>query len=413
MLTTPTNTTITPAIISNAASNLVVVRRSGAMAAFAAIAFVATIPCAFADSDHEKALIDRIDYLEKRLQRVERALADKDKARPKSVHKHEQIRRKANELVVADEQTTPQPAPQSQPQTAANTAASAQSLNPNQNDDAPQELNVLRENTVTLKPAGVEVSSELDYITRESQLQHDRGVIDNTTIRYGLLNWLELAATIPLGYTTRTSNISPSSAVAFEASGIGDISFQGNIRLVSQSATYPGVVLSLGAIAPTGTNPYNFTDYKAALASNEAAANPRNPLVDYFSQGSWGFHSNLQIYKIVDPIILFAGGGIDRVFPYSQGSYSVDAFTRFNYNFGFSFALSEKTTLGFSINGSYSPDLHVNGQDIFETSIEPTLARLSVIQRIMKNVWFEPSMAFGLNQDSPDFVVGAGMRARF
>ena len=86
---------------------------------------------------------------------------------------------------------------------------------------------------------------------------------------------------------------------------------------------------------------------------------------------------------------------------------------RYNYNAGFSLALSDKTTLGFSINGTYQNNLLVNGRTVPQSSLEPTLARLSVIQRIDKYLFLEPSVAFGLNSYSPNTQFDLGVRARF
>ena len=272
---------------------------------------------------------------------------------------------------------------------------------------------MLRENAVTLKPTDVEVSNETDYIQRQSSLQRDRAILSTTSIRYGVLDWLELSATIPFGYSTRVSDTSPASAATQHVTGFGDLVIQANARVVDQTASWPGVVVSLGVIAPTGANPYDFSHYSLSPVPGISAPNPRNPLADYYSLGSWGLHTNLQFYKSVDPVILFIGFGLDRIFPLTISGYTIDGYTRPTYNFGLSFALSEKTTLGFSVNGAYTPDIKVNGRNVFQSAAEPTLARLTIIQRIVKNVYLEPSISFGLNQDSPDFILGVGVRARF
>jgi hypothetical protein len=410
-----------------------------ATAAAAAVAFVVWSHQALADTEREKALADRIKYLEERLERVERLLNAEhpdDNAPARRAAQSTPAKPKATPIAAAAKQgrhaepaTSVATAPPAPTQTAANeaTAASPAAASPaaasapaaarspdpadEERDAAPQELNVLRENAVTLKPAGIEVSSEISYTERQGSLQRDRAVIDNTTVRYGLLNWLELSASLPIGFTTRTSDTSPFSSVTYHASGVGDFSFQANARVLDQTDMLPGTVISLGFIAPTGPSPFDFSHY--SLAAGGAVQNPRNPLIDYFSQGSWGFHSNLQFYKTVDPLILFFGLGLDHVFPASNAGFTVDGYNRFNYNFGLSFALSEKTTLGFSVNGSYYPDLKVNGRTVFQTAQEPTIARLTLSQRLRRGWYLEPSMAFGLNQDSPDYIIGMGVRADF
>jgi hypothetical protein len=383
------------------------------MATLFAICVFGSTHHAWADSDRDTA--DRIKYLEKRLQTVEEALQKVLANQQQKPTRHAMPTAKpAPRTGVAAAGQTEQPKNLS----AADDHAVAPATNASQiasgsGNDAPQELNILRENAVTLKPHGVEISNEVDYGYRSTSLQRDQAITTATVIRYGVLDWLELSASLPLGYTTRTSNVSPFSAVAREVSGLGDISLQANAKVFEQTNKWPGIVLSLGAIIPTGANPYDLGQYNINSTSGLSVPNPRNPLGDYFSQGSFGIHSNLQFYKTVDPLILFFGFGADRVFPYAENGYTIDAFVRFNYNFGFSFALSEKTTLGFSVNGSYQPDLHLNGKDVFQSSSEPTLVRLTVIQRMFKDVYLEPSIAFGLTQDSPDFLIGLGVRARF
>jgi hypothetical protein len=396
------------------------------MAALAAIVLMAWGAGAHAQAtDREKALEERVSYLEEQLRNIEKALRKPpgSKSAPDSHHARprEPVAVAKPEKGVA-QTAAPEPPPEPPPAKASVAASRDSQTAPNprppgvgEPGDAPQELNVLRENAVTLKPAGIEVSTEADYTRRETQLQNDRAFIATTAVRYGVLNWLELSATIPAGYSVRTSNTSPTTSVTKYLSGIGDLSAQANARIVNETANWPGVVVSLGFIAPTGPNPYYLADYRFNVknAGNIRAPNPRNPLIDYFALGSWALHSNVQIYKTVDPIILFAGFGFDHVFPLTEAGYTVNGFNRLSYNLGMSFALSEKTTLGFSFNGVYAPNIKVSGYEVFQSASELALARFTVIQRIVKNVWLEPSISFGVDQDSPDFVIGLGVRARF
>ena len=280
-------------------------------------------------------------------------------------------------------------------------------------DDAPQELNVLRENSVTLNPAGFEVSTEADYVTRQTSLQEDHGFLSTTSIRYGVLRWLELSLSLPAGYTNRSTNTSPGTQVNRTVSGLGDVLLQANARVVDQTRDWPGVVVSLGAYFPTGNSPYNFTGYQLDRPNAARTPNPTDVLSYYYTQGDWGVRSNLQLYKTVDPLILFFGIGTNYYLPQRFNGYSVSTGVSLNYNFGFSFAASEKTTLGFTINGAYLPGIRVDNRTVFGSSGEPITARLSLIQRIAKGMYIEPSVVFGLNQDAPDFGLGLGLRARF
>ena len=244
-------------------------------------------------------------------------------------------------------------------------------------------------------------------------LQTDRAALGSTSIRYGVFDWLELSATVPYGYASRTTQIGPGKHATYIVGGLGDSQIQANVRLVQQSRDWPGVVLSVGAINPTGRNPYSFAGYTLDSSNAVATPNPTDVLRDYFTIGTWGIHSNLQFYKTIDPVILFAGGGVDYLFGDTVDSYYVRQGVRYTYNAGFSLALSEKTTVGFSINGVYQGNLSVNGRVVVDSNEELILARLSVIQRVAKNVFVEPSVSFGLNADSPDVQFDVGLRAQF
>lgn len=280
-------------------------------------------------------------------------------------------------------------------------------------EGAPQEPSVLRQNSVTLNPKGIEASTDLEYATRHTDLQQDRGLLSNTAIRYGVLRWLELSLTIPAGYTTRTTNIALGQNVTKTVSGLGDLLLQANARIVEQTQDWPGVVFSLGTFLPTGRSPYDFSDYSLGAPGAAATPNPNNILADYFSQGAWGLRTNLQFYKTVDPLILFFGFGVDCFFPQQFNGYAVSSGVRYNYNAGFSFAASERTTLGFTLNGEFQSSIKVDGRSVFDSSSEPTVARLTIIQRIAKNTYLEPSISVGLNSYAPDFALGLGLRVRF
>lgn len=280
-------------------------------------------------------------------------------------------------------------------------------------DDSPQELYVMRENAVTLKPNRLEVSSEIAYSSRRTSLQTDNGFLSNTSLRYGFLDWLELSVTIPYGFTSRTTNIGPSQEVQYDARGVGDILAQFNAKVIEQSRNWPGVVVSLGGIFPTGHKPYDFNNYALDAPNFVATPNPVNPLLYYYSQGAWGVRTNVQLYKTVDPIIIFAGVGLTYLLPQTVGNYQVKMGLGYTYNMGISFAASERTTLGFSFNGGYTSVMKVNGRKVFSSSVYPAVSRLTIIQRVSQRVYLEPSLTFGLNQDVPNFTVAMGVRVRF
>jgi hypothetical protein len=385
------------------------------MAALAAIAVLDFGDGAHAETDREKALEARVAALEKTVQLLMQQTTGQTQAKPVKVTKQTQPKQATPVQALA--QTTQEQKPNPTTDTTKKEPSDQPLPQPGAVTDQTtpvQELNVLRDNTVTLKPRGIEISNETDYITKQTSLQKDRAVINNTAFRYGIFDWLEASANIPFGFTTRTTTVTANKAVVYHTQGLGDIAGQLNFRIFNQTDSIPGVVLSLGFQAPTGPNPYDFKTVRLVQQNQGIIVNPRNPLFDYFSQGSWVFHSNLQAYKTIDPVILFAGVGLDHVFPFTgEPGFAVYGFNRLIYNFGLSLALSEKTTLGFTVNGSYTPNLKVNGQNIFQSEQEPVAARVSVIQRLAKGWYLEPSFSFGVDNDSPNFIIGLGTRVQF
>jgi len=384
-----------------------------AAASAAALLFGAPqVSYAQAPTAKERALEKRVQYLETRLERLESRLsageagssggkgskagAGTPRSKPDASAKAE------SETTQGGTAATPPPPPQ---------------VGVGEAGDAPQELQVLRDNSVMLKPRGGEISTKVGYSPRKGFTQSDRSVLANTSVRYGVFDWLELGVNVPYGFSTRSSTLSPTRVVTKQIMDWGDVTVQANARVLEQTDTLPGTVVSLGAIFPTGPRPYDWTNYSLSTSGSGGVSastpNPNDPFTAFFSRAAWGLKSNLQFYKTVDPIILFWGGGVDYLFSQHINGYNVQNGLRYNYNFGFSFAASEKTTLGFSINGSFQDNLLVNGSKVVGSIGEPIFARLSLIQRIGKDFFLEPSFSFGLNTYAPDYVIALGVRDRF
>lgn len=384
-----------------------------ALAALAAFVGLSSSHVAMAASDREIELESKVENLEARLQRLEAALSAR--AAPTAAAARSAARKREPGKAVSSQQSAAAGAMPPPSGSAAAASPSAYTVITDGKDASAsvQELAVLRQNSVTLKPRRFELSTEFGYVTRLTDLQTDRSALFTTALRYGVLDWLEVSASLPWGVSDRQTRIGPSRTIMESVRGVGDTLLQANARLLEQTHDYPGVVLSLGALIPTGPNPYNFSQYRLDGPNAVPVPNPRNPLASYFSTGSWGARTNLQVYKTVDPLILFFGVGADYIAPFSKLAYQVDTQVRFNYNLGMSFAVSEKTTLGFSISGAYQPNLRVNGRQVAQSSSEPIVARLTLIQRIYKDYYLEPTVAVGITKDVPDVALGLGVRAQF
>jgi hypothetical protein len=272
--------------------------------------------------------------------------------------------------------------------------------------EIPQEFFVFRENAVTLRANRSEAAAGLGYLRNVGVLQKDHALVADVSLRHGLFDWLEVFALVPAQFGERQT-LFPGRVLARQTPGIGDIVLGGTGQLRGQSADWPGAALTATAILPTGQSPYQFG------SGYLLGTNPTNPLEFRRSLGTWGFRSVLQMYKTVDPLVIFAGAGVEHRFPVRLAGHEVDVGTFLLYNAGFSLAFSEKTTLGLQFSGAVQPALRVDGRPITGTDQEPVLVRLVLIQRIAHDWWLEPSLAAGLTNEAPNAVISLGVRTRF
>lgn len=359
-------------------------------------------------SAHEKALEARVRSLERRLEEMEARLAGKAVTRQSAP-----VQTPAAQAAVAPPVAVPSQAETPTSPKVDATAAVASGVEPGATAGAPQETFVFRENSVTLKPRHFEVSTAADYIRANGLLQIDRAFTSATAVRLGLLDWLEVNAAFPAFTSTRTRGTGPFRTQSRQVAGLGDMLLQGNARLYEQTAGMPGVVLSAGVLFPTGPAPYNFSTYQPDPASRGYNPNPTDLKAGYLSRGAWGLLTNLQFYKTIDPLILFFGVGARYFFPQDVHGHTAQNGVIYNYNMGFSFAASEKSTIGVQILGSYEGKLTIDRHAVPQSTQEPVSIRLSLIQRVFPNTWVEPSLGAGLTQDAASLDLGLGVRYRF
>lgn len=358
----------------------------------------------------ERALEAKVRSLEQRLAGMEAKLEARGHRSPSEASPAPPRAGPAGKSVdhATAEATPPKPGMAAKPP-----APGLPAVEPNAAAEAPQETFVFRENSVTLKPWRLEVDTAADYIKGSGFLQSDRALSAATSIRLGVLDWLEASATIPAFTSTRTRGTGPFRTQSRQVSGMGDVVLQANARLHEQTAGAPGVVLSFGTLFPTGLQPYEFRNYQPDPALRGYNPNPTDLNAAYLSRGAWGLFANLQFYKTVDPLILFFGVGARYFLPQGTQGHSVQAGTAYTYNMGLSFAVSEKSTLGLQVLGSYADKLSVDRRAVPGSELEPASVRLSLIQRIFPDTWVEPSLGAGLTRDSPGLDIGLGVRRRF
>lgn len=258
----------------------------------------------------------------------------------------------------------------------------------------------LRQSTVLLRPGQVEVETGMDY-------QHTQSVSSIFNARFrqfqmplaarvGLFNRGEAFVTIPAAYARRDLGFADS-VVSSDESGVGDLVAGFNYELRRESAGGPDIIASVGTSMPTGSKPD-----EEGLSLGTA---------------HWTATAGVQFIKIADPVALFGGVRYEHQFParYFLGDavHDVDPGGTAGYNFGFGFAVNEYVSLSAQVTGSYQGDARADGLRVFATSREPVALRTALTYQYSRGTYIEPSVAIGLNDDTPDFALGVSFTHRF
>jgi len=180
------------------------------------------------------------------------------------------------------------------------------------------------------------------------------------------------------------------------------------VRAWGERPSWPGAVVTAGLVTPTGPSPFLVSPLGVS-----AQQVPVDITQLVSARGAWALRGGMQFFKTLDPIVLFGGVSYEYAFPVEQSGINFRPGWRINYNAGVSFALSERSTLGFTFIGNYTAALQANRINYRTTASEAAILRLSLVQRVLPNMWVEPSLGMGLVSESPNFQIGLGLRYRF
>lgn len=369
-----------------------------------------------ASQERERALEERVRYLERRLERLEARFERPNPTRrgrpaaamPAAMSPASGLSQ--NKAPASSEGADPPLHSDAKSGTSLDMASRPGTGKPN---DAAQETFIFRENSVTLKPARIEASTQFAYVRANGFLQTDRAFASTSALRVGVFDWMEVGVTVPVFSATRSRLVGPFASQEQTVRGLGDIGLQASMRVHEQTEGTPGVVLSVGGILPTGISPYRFAFYQPDRDQRGYNPNPTNLNGNYLSRGVGGITGNLQFYKTLDPVIVFLGGGVQHFFDARINSHTVQPGMTYTYNLGFSFALSEKSTLGLQVNGSYASKLLVDNRRVPASELEPVVVRTSLVQRVFANTFIEPELTAGLTNNAPNLGLAMGLRHRF
>lgn len=235
-----------------------------------------------------------------------------------------------------------------------------------------------------LPPAGTTVVPALARVEQDTFLSI-------YTLRYGLLNDLQLIASAPLFHQTNTVTIRNLAVVNGRRSRTdtewGNISVGLRYGLLAQGPGYPEVIPSIVGQIPTGRN-------------------------------SASVGGGLAFVKTLDPAVLFANVNYRRVL--RDGRFInltrmlPEAKDVFDATIGYGFALNDTLTLNTSVTGFFTR--RTEFETVIPPSTEPIEGVLSSQEQISlqlgftsllaENLYVEPTVSFGLTGTESSAVVG-------
>jgi hypothetical protein len=226
------------------------------------------------------------------------------------------------------------------------------------------------------------------------------------SLRYGVADWLEVAAEIPYyGRTDRytfTEGTDPDTnrvrerQVDITGSGIGDISFGFNTQVARDTGGWiPDTLVRFLAQAPTGRSPF------------DVAPAPGDTLEDTklaFGQGTWGFAPGFTLAKTVDPVVVYLGGGYTwNLSQNISGLGTYDPGDAWQYNLGFTLALNERMAMNLSLSDRIISKTKIAGQDILRTDANAATLFAGLTYSLTRELAMNFSVGVGITKDAPDF----------
>lgn len=267
----------------------------------------------------------------------------------------------------------------------------------------------LRQSTVLLRPGQWEADVSFNYtrLQRSSAeayvkggvISSERRVFESQVgFRTSPVRDVEVFASIPVRYGSGKIERVENGIVKYRGNqwGIGDTTAGVKYHAIHEGLSVPDVIFSVNGIAPTGSDPYDFS-----------------PTAVTFGGGHWGAGAGVTAIKTFDPAVVFAGIDYTYRFPGDYLGGTVSPGGVIGYNFGAGFALNDKLSLSGQLAGTVQAGNATAPGGIDVRQREQLVLRLAFTYQASQNCYLEPSVSMGLTDDSPDSIVGLSISNRF
>jgi outer membrane putative beta-barrel porin/alpha-amylase len=205
-----------------------------------------------------------------------------------------------------------------------------------------------------------------------------RTFIPSLTLRYGLVNDLELDLLLPFyGYAEQKIDVG-TARLRMSDAGLGDIAGLVRYQVWHERGSSPDVIVDVG--------------FKSRTAGDSL-----------LGTGNWNIGGGITLVKTLDPVVFFGRVGYTYTFEHA----GLDRGNQIAFLGGTGFSLNDRVSLSMQVNGIFETEnTKLNGRTISGSSQESVSLQLGVTVQLTKHVFVEPLVSFGLTDDAPDVVLG-------
>ncbi len=240
------------------------------------------------------------------------------------------------------------------------------------------------------------------------------------TGRYGVTDRLQVDLNIPFLHRSTTyrttANVGNEEEEIERTVDLGfalsDISFGFSYQLLSESKTWPDIVWSTRARAPSGTHPFGIKQFQ--VTEDVKVTFPEELPT---GNGNWAVTSGLSFVKALDPAVIFASLSYtynleedykdisSKVGEVAPGSVKLG--DSFQFGLGFAIALNESITMSIAYSHRYGVKSKTRSQGgkwkkILGSEVNSSQLNFGLVYSFSPNFSVVASAAAGLTNDAPD-----------
>ncbi len=207
--------------------------------------------------------------------------------------------------------------------------------------------------------------------------------IQNLTLKYGLLNNLQLEAKIPYRGQFNRDTITSSSETTTGHTGIGDVEVGLSRQIAWEQGLMPDLVAAVNFKTKTGAAPYN---REIGLGT-----------------GHYAVRTSLVAAKASDPAFIFGSLSYTHSFEETVDRVGkVQPGITVGYSLGLAIALSYQVAINFSFDHSITSTQKVRGTEVAGSFINSANVKIGANWALNERSSIDFSVGFGVTDDAPD-----------